>query len=105
MNWQALISGELPDSDLWLLSAWDRFSSCAQEKRWRHAVGCRGRLFMPVFMLIMLSVLFAILRAALHVVHVASTRFIPIAVSPRLPAAGVMLTPRLLPVPVAVRRG
>lgn len=103
MNWQSLISGELPDSDLWLISVFDRFSECAQEKRWHHAVGCRGRMFMPVFMLIMLSVLFAILRA----LHAPAVRFFmpPIAIPLSLPAAGIALTPRLLPVPIAIRRG
>jgi len=76
MNWQSLISGELPDSDLWLLSVFDRFSESAQEKRWHHAEGCRGRLFMP-----------------------------SVAIPLSLPAAGIALTPRLLPVPIAIRRG
>lgn len=102
MNWQALTDGELPDSDLWLLSLFDRFSGASQAAHARRQ-GLVIRALMPVFMLIALAVRVPVLRA----LHVAlGVRFIPpVAVPPRLPAAGVMLTPRLLPVPVAVRRG
>lgn len=103
MNWQSLISGELPDSDLWLLSVFDRFSESAQEKRWQHAMAGRVRMFMPGFMLLVLATLFAIaIRRALPPV----ARFMPpIAIPLSLPAAGIALTPRLLPVPIAIRRG
>lgn len=103
MDWQALMTGELPDSDLWLLSLFDAWSDAAQAHRDKHDFCCRLRLLMPVFMLFALAALVAVLRT-LHATRPA--RFIPPAViPPRLPAAGVMLTPRLLPVPLAVRRG
>lgn len=104
MDWQALIDGELPDSDLWLLAIFDRFSGASEADHARRH--CQViRLLMPIFMLLVLSMLVAALRA-LHVVLSVGVRFgPPIVITSSLPAAGVMLTPRLLPVPVAVRRG
>lgn len=102
MNWQALIDGELPDSDLWLRSVFDRFSGASEAAHARRQ-GLVIRLLMPVFMLTALAMLVPVLRALHAVLGVRSTP--PVVIPPSLPAAGPMLTPRLLPVPVAERRG
>lgn len=102
MNWRALIDGKLPDGDLWLLSVFDRFSGPSEAAHARRL--CRViRLLMPVFMQVSMFVLVATLRA-LHAAPGARDRS-PVVIPPSLPAAGLMLTPRLLPVPVAHRRG
>lgn len=103
MNWQALIDGELPDSDLWLLSVFDRFSNAADASHMRKLVRRLGRLF-TIFFAALSALVAATLRALELRAALAAARFIPPA-APRLPAAGAMLTPRLLPVPVAGRRG
>lgn len=52
MNWHALISGELPDSDLWLLAVFDRFSD-ASEPAACHAAKAREKIIKTVHSLLL----------------------------------------------------
>lgn len=102
MNCHAMVSGDLADSDLWLLSLFDRFSCAAQDKRDRLEV----RIFFPSdFLQAAIAVLASILRAWHENTARGSMRTPLPAISPALPDAGVTLSPRLLPVPAAARRG
>lgn len=103
MDWKALIAGELKDSDLWLLSIFDRVSAAAQAAEWRRFTS-EHRRFMPPFILVALVAVAAVLAAVLALLARRPPR--PLVISPaRLPAAGIMLAARLLPVPRAARRG
>lgn len=104
MNWHAMVSGDLADSDLWLLSLFDRFSRASQDKCDR----LEARIFFPSdFLQAAIAVLATILRAW-HADTARSSMSMraPLpATPPALPDAGVTLSPRLLPTPAPARRG
>lgn len=98
MDWQAMFSAKLANSDLWLLSLYDRFACGTEAGEWRRLVQRKPNL------LAALAMIFQIMGALVAHAERIVTRP-PLPRPPRLPAAGHFLTPRLLPIPAASRRG
>lgn len=96
MDWKEIISSKTADGGLWLLAVFDRFSKAFDELEWWQMTSRKPNLKAALAMLVRLA------RALARLV-VQSLSLPPEPQPLGLPAAGLNLTPRLLPTPDTLR--